>query len=421
MVKHSSVHEKTTAFAACNVRATAAAPPTAGEGEILPSCPMAGCAKVAAKGSTGTPSGTGVALRECRFGLCRQCCWKMQRLCWLLHDSTAAAAAAAAGCTADGAAPSPVQRAAENAAHTLLANGFDPARCIALCVAATAAVQATKAAAAAETALQTASATVAGLPAEPVHACRDATAGSCLPLCACPAHRRKHQQDPQKNKLKRQQKKLLKQRKQGLQDKLPPGRAEAPPAPPSASPGGATERQRGRPYRSAARALLVGVGADELMGGYARHRTAWQRGGDGALRTELALDFERLWLRNNGRDDRVIADHGREARLPFLDEEVVTLLRGAGGLPLRSIVDMRLPPGDGDKRVLRVLARRLLGLDSSTRAAKRAIQFGSRIAKQSNVKSFGSNASANRASAGSARFVVHHAASAEGDEGEDES
>ena len=99
------------------------------------------------------------------------------------------------------------------------------------------------------------------------------------------------------------------------------------------------------PYRSEARALLVGVGADELMGGYARHRTAWQRGGDVELGAELAMDFERLWLRNNGRDDRVIADHGREARLPFLDEEVVALLRG-GTLPLRSIVDMRLPPGE---------------------------------------------------------------------------
>ena len=105
------------------------------------------------------------------------------------------------------------------------------------------------------------------------------------------------------------------------------------------------------------------------------------------------MDFERLWLRNNGRDDRVIADHGREARLPFLDEEVVALLRG-GTLPLRSIVDMRLPPGEGDKRVLRVMARRRLGLDCSTRAAKRAIQFGSRIAKLY------------RATAGSAQFVA---------------
>jgi hypothetical protein len=140
-------------------------------------------------------------------------------------------------------------------------------------------------------------------------------------------------------------------------------------------------------YTTTARVLLVGIGADEQLGGYGRHKTAFLQGGMPALQSELALDMARIWKRNLGRDDRCISAHAREARFPFLDEGVVQYI---ASLPLPSVCDFSQPRGRGDKLVLRHAAK-ILGLENCTRLAKRAIQFGSRIAKHANVASFGSN------------------------------
>ena len=134
------------------------------------------------------------------------------------------------------------------------------------------------------------------------------------------------------------------------------------------------------------RILLSGLGADEQMGGYGRHRKAWQTGGDEQLRKELDMDMNRLWQRNLGRDDRVLSDASKEARFPFLDPHVVQFLKT---LPMDCICDFSLPNGQGDKRILRLVAQRL-GLESASVAVKRAIQFGSRIAHVSDKKRFGS-------------------------------
>jgi asparagine synthetase B (glutamine-hydrolysing) len=191
---------------------------------------------------------------------------------------------------------------------------------------------------------------------------------------------------------------------------------------------------RCRLYTSHAKVLLIGIGADELMAGYGRHRTVWLKAGgkevmeaaaaaakgkrnntanmrpsvaaasgdvaaassyntaaaaaavaaastsaSAALRAELSSDFARLWRRNLGRDDRVVGDSGREARHPYLDEEVLHTLMHV--LPLDAVADLARPPGEGDKRVLRMLAG-ALGLSHASRLVKRAMQFGTRFANK---------------------------------------
>ncbi|KAL7588911.1 hypothetical protein Lser_V15G37192 [Lactuca serriola] len=130
-------------------------------------------------------------------------------------------------------------------------------------------------------------------------------------------------------------------------------------------------------------------------GGYGRHRTKFRESSWGGLNEELKLDIPRIWKRNLGRDDRCIADNGKEARFPFLDENVIRILLDI--LPWE-IADLGQPSGVGDKKILREVAR-MLHLNTTAVLPKRAIQFGSRIARESNRKNYGSNRVANQASA----------------------
>uniref|UniRef100_A0A0D3E7S2 Asparagine synthetase domain-containing protein n=1 Tax=Brassica oleracea var. oleracea TaxID=109376 RepID=A0A0D3E7S2_BRAOL len=125
-----------------------------------------------------------------------------------------------------------------------------------------------------------------------------------------------------------------------------------------------------RRYKSEARILLVGAGADEQCAGYGRHRTKCRNGSWVALDQEMKLDMQRIWKRNLGRDDRRIADNGKEARFPFLDEDVIKTLLD---IPLWEIADLEQPSGKGDKKILRQVAK-LLGLPEIAKMPKRAIQ-----------------------------------------------
>lgn len=120
------------------------------------------------------------------------------------------------------------------------------------------------------------------------------------------------------------------------------------------------------------------VGADETLAGYGRHRALFKKFGEERLSQELELDINRLWKRNLGRDDRVISDHGREARFPFLSQKMVNFL---AHLPIRFLCNLQQDPGIGDKKLLRDLAEKW-GLDQETAfLAKRAMQFGTRVNK----------------------------------------
>lgn len=131
-------------------------------------------------------------------------------------------------------------------------------------------------------------------------------------------------------------------------------------------------------YISKARVLLSGLGADELLGGYSRHRKAFMKGGRQALVEELQMDLDRLATRNLGRDDRILSSSGKECRYPFLSHAVISFI---AKLPIEVKMDfVSLPAGQGDKMLLRQVAAQL-GLKDASLLVKRAIQFGARSAK----------------------------------------
>lgn len=131
-------------------------------------------------------------------------------------------------------------------------------------------------------------------------------------------------------------------------------------------------------YSSPCRVLLIGSGADELFGGYTRHRNAFRRRtpDNDLLKEELALDWVRLPGRNLARDDRVIGDNGITVRAPFIEENFVNFVQHL--TPLQRCYP-ELEPGIGDKLLLRLCAYKL-GLTNCCQLKKRALQFGSRIA-----------------------------------------
>ncbi|XP_050670526.1 asparagine synthetase domain-containing protein CG17486 isoform X2 [Leptidea sinapis] len=131
---------------------------------------------------------------------------------------------------------------------------------------------------------------------------------------------------------------------------------------------------------SACRILLLGSGADELFGGYVRHRNAYKRRGWPGLNGELMLDWDRISFRNLARDNRVICDHGRVPRLPYLDDDFTEYVLKLKPW-FKCFPSDKLGTGIGDKLMLRLVAFHL-GLKNAVTLPKRALQFGSRIANK---------------------------------------
>jgi asparagine synthetase B (glutamine-hydrolysing) len=117
------------------------------------------------------------------------------------------------------------------------------------------------------------------------------------------------------------------------------------------------------------------LGADEQLCGYSRHRNSYKHRGPKGLQLEIDKDLSRLWIRNLGRDDRLISSLSKESRYPFLDFDFISFVNRT---PLGLVCDMTKPPGVGDKQILREAAA-VLGLRISSKFEKRAMQFGSRI------------------------------------------
>ncbi|KAH0556722.1 hypothetical protein GP486_005491, partial [Trichoglossum hirsutum] len=147
--------------------------------------------------------------------------------------------------------------------------------------------------------------------------------------------------------------------------------------------GEAEEEKASKPltYTTPARILISGLGADELFAGYSRHGAAFARDGFPGLLEGMDLDISRLGERNLGRDDRIIAHHGKHARYPYLDE---ALLDWALRAPVWVKTgfgqdnDAARGPSDGEfhlvhpeKKILRLLAWNL-GLRAVAGEKKRA-------------------------------------------------
>jgi asparagine synthetase B (glutamine-hydrolysing) len=108
----------------------------------------------------------------------------------------------------------------------------------------------------------------------------------------------------------------------------------------------------------------------------------------------MQFDLDRISFRNMGRDNRIISDHGLSPRIPFLDEGLVHFLTQE--CPTWAKCCPFLGEGErgiGEKILLRAAAVMLFGPENVKVALfpKRAMQFGSRIAKLENSKEKGAD------------------------------
>ncbi|OII70893.1 asparagine synthetase B like [Cryptosporidium ubiquitum] len=137
-------------------------------------------------------------------------------------------------------------------------------------------------------------------------------------------------------------------------------------------------------YNSKSKFLIVGSGADEFLGGYGRHITAKKHNGSEGIKKEMLFDINRLWIRNLGRDYRLALFNNRKLFAVFLHPLVINSI---GELSFENICGSKF---EVTKPLLRFIANKL-GIQFSSKFKKRAVQFGTRSSRQTNLKHFDSN------------------------------
>jgi len=122
--------------------------------------------------------------------------------------------------------------------------------------------------------------------------------------------------------------------------------------------------------------VLVGSGADEQLGGYARFSTIYKMKGIKGISDEISMEMARIGKRNLGRDDRVGMSNGKSIFAPFLEENFVKWLNG-----VPTALKTGFSIGKENKFLLRSALKKLGVVENLANSSKRAMQFGSRIAK----------------------------------------
>ena len=106
----------------------------------------------------------------------------------------------------------------------------------------------------------------------------------------------------------------------------------------------------------------------------------------------MSKDIDRIWIRNFGRDDRSCSDNGIELRFPFFDVELISFLSTIKNI--QNLTDFDQKRGTGEKIALRKICENL-GFKIANSFEKRAIQFGTKLARETNIRKYGSNNKAN--------------------------
>ncbi|MFX1511697.1 MAG: diphthine--ammonia ligase, partial [Promethearchaeota archaeon] len=114
--------------------------------------------------------------------------------------------------------------------------------------------------------------------------------------------------------------------------------------------------------------VFSGLGADELFGGYFRHKMSSQ------INFDCLSDIRTMFEKNTSRDDLVAMENQLELRVPFLDHKLVKYA-------------LRIPPkfkieGEKTKIIIRQVAKKMRIPQEIANRPKKAAQYGSKIDEQ---------------------------------------